>query len=89
MALAATSRRWPNDRVLIGTNIPVKFFKQLKSYNTEQVVWRDAATGATLATSSVFSKMTPGILVTPGYGGIQHFLTYDGHIIALQVSPTS
>jgi DNA-binding beta-propeller fold protein YncE len=78
-----------NNRVLIGTNIPVKFFKQLKSYSTEQVVWRNAATGATLATSSVFSKMTPGILVTPGYAGIQYFLTYDGHIIALQVSPTS
>jgi hypothetical protein len=78
-----------NNRVLIGTNIPVKFFKQLKSYNTEQVVWRNAATGATLATSSVFSKMTPGILVTPGYGGLQYFLTYDGHIISLQVLPTS
>jgi hypothetical protein len=75
--------------VLIGTNIPVKFFKQLKSYSTEQVVWRNAATGVTLATSSVFSKMTPGILVTPGYAGIQYFLSYDGHIIALQVSPTS
>jgi hypothetical protein len=34
-------------------------------------------------------EMTPGILVTPGYAGIQYFLTYDGHIIALQVSPTS
>ncbi len=78
-----------NDRVLIGTNIPVKVFKQLKSYSTEQVVWRNPATGVTLATSSVFSKMTPGILVTPGYGGLQYFLAYDGHIIALQVSPSS
>ncbi len=78
-----------NNRVLIGTNIPVKFFKRLKSYNTEQAVWRNAATGATLATASVFSKMTPGILVTPGYGGLQYFLTYDGHVISLQVSPTA
>ena len=74
------------NRVLIGTNIPVKFFKQLKSYNTEQVVWRNAATGATLATSSVFSKMTPGILVTPGYGRLQYFLADHGYIISLQVS---
>ena len=74
-----------NNRVLIGTNIPVKYFKQLQSYTTEQVVWRNAATGATLATSSDFSKMTPGILVTPGFAGLQYFLTEDGHIIGLQV----
>lgn len=75
----------PDQRVLIGTNIPVKYFKQLQSYTTEQVVWRNAATGATLATSDYFSKMTPGILVTPGYAGLQYFLTEDGHIIGLQV----
>lgn len=39
----------PDRRVLIGTNIPVKFFKQLKKYTTEQVIWRDAATGKQLA----------------------------------------
>jgi hypothetical protein len=39
----------PDKRVLIGTNIPVKYFKQLKSYESEQVVWRNAATGAVLA----------------------------------------
>jgi hypothetical protein len=32
--------------------------------------------------------MTPGILVTPGYAGLQYFLSYDGHIIALQVKAT-
>ena len=72
-------------RVLIGTNIPVKFFKQLKSYSTEQVVWRDAATGKELAHSEQFPKMSAGILVTPGYAGLQYFLTAEGHIIALQV----
>jgi hypothetical protein len=76
-----------NNRVLIGTNIPVKYFKQLQSYTTEQVVWRNAATGATLATSSYFSKMTPGILVTPGFAGLQYFLTEDGHIIAPRSDP--
>src|SRR6516165_735643 len=74
-------------RVLIGTNIPVKFFKQLKSYSTEQVLWRDAATGKELAHSEQFPKMSAGILVTPGYAGLQYFLTAEGHIIALQVKP--
>jgi hypothetical protein len=86
--LSFTSLVGPADqRVLIGTNIPVKDFKQLKSYTTEQVVWRDAASGAAIATSSVYSKMTPGILVTPGFAGLQYYLSYDGHIIALQVLP--
>jgi hypothetical protein len=31
--------------------------------------------------------MSAGILVTPGYAGLQYFLTADGHIIALQVNP--
>ena len=79
----------PDHRVLIGTNIPVKYFKQLQSYTTEQVIWRNAATGAALATSSVYPKMSPGVLVTPGYGGLQYYLTADGHIISLQVSPAS
>lgn len=76
-------------RVLIGTDIPVKFFKQLQSYTTEQVVWRDAATGKELARSDQFPKMSAGILVTPSYAGLQYFLTADGHIIALQVVPGS
>ena len=61
------------------------FFKQLTKYTTEQVVWRHAATGDELARSNEFPKMSAGILVTPGYAGLQYFLTADGHIIALQV----
>jgi hypothetical protein len=76
-----------NQRVLIGTNIPVKTFQGLKHYTTEQVIWRNAQTGTELASSSQFPKMTQGILVTPGYAGLQYFLTADGHIIALQVTP--
>jgi len=38
-----------DQRILIGTDIPIKFFKQLQNYSTEQVVWRDAATGKELA----------------------------------------
>jgi hypothetical protein len=76
-------------RVLIGTNIPVKVFKQLKKYTTEQVIWRDAATGQELANSDQFPKMSAGILVTPGYAGLQYFLTASGHIVELQVAPQS
>jgi hypothetical protein len=76
-------------RVLIGTDIPIRFFKQLRSYTTEQVVWRNAATGEELARSDELPKMSAGILVTPGYAGLQYFLTADGHIIALQVHPSS
>ncbi len=76
-----------SQRVLIGTNIPVKTFQGLKNYTTEQVIWRNAQTGQELASSSQFPKMTQGILVTPGYAGLQYFLTASGHIIALQVTP--
>lgn len=86
--LSFTTLIGPKDqRVLIGTNISVKTFQGLKSYTTEQVIWRNAQTGAELASSSQFPKMTQGILVTPGYAGLQYFLTADGHIIALQVTP--
>jgi hypothetical protein len=86
--LSFTTLIGPADqRVLIGTDIPIKRFRQLQSYTTEAVVWRDAASGAELARSSEFPKMTQGILVTPGYGGLQYFLTSDGHIIGLQVTP--
>jgi hypothetical protein len=45
-----------NQRVLIGTDIPIKAFQQLASYRTEAVVWRDAATGNELARSSEFRR---------------------------------
>jgi len=86
--LSFTTLVGPKDRrVLVGTDIPVKFFNGLKDYTTEQVVWRDAASGNELARSSQLPKMTQGILVTPGYAGLQYFLTADGHIIGLQVVP--
>ncbi len=86
--LSFTTLIGPKDqRVLIGTNIPVKTFQGLKNYTTEQVIWRNAQTGQELASSSLFPKMTQGILVTPGYAGLQYFLSANGHIIALQVTP--
>jgi hypothetical protein len=51
--LSFTTLIGPKDqRVLICTDIPVKVFKQLHNYTTEQVVWRNADTGAELARSS-------------------------------------
>ncbi|MFD0277504.1 hypothetical protein ACFVHB_26855 [Kitasatospora sp. NPDC127111] len=86
--LSFTTLIGPKDqRVLIGTDIPVKSFQGLKEYDTEQVVWRDAKFGTELARSSQLAKMTQGILVTPGYAGLQYFLTADGHVIGLQVGP--
>jgi hypothetical protein len=54
---------------------------------TEQILWRDAATGKILAASDYFPAMSPGILVTPGYGGLMYEMLYNGHIMALQVAP--
>ncbi len=88
--LSFTSLIGPADkRVLIGTDIPVRTFQGLQDYTTEQVVWRDAATGAELARTGDLPKMTTGILVTPAYGGLQHYLTADGHVYALQVLPAA
>ena len=86
--LSFTTLVGPEDqRILIGTDIPIRVFQQLRRYSTEAVVWRDAATGKELARSDNFPKMSSGILVTPGYAGLQYFLTANGHIIALQVDP--
>jgi hypothetical protein len=61
---------------------------QVKGYTyTEQIVWREAAAGKILAQSDFFPAMSPGILVTPGYGGVMYELLYNGHIMALQVAP--
>ncbi|MBV9598125.1 MAG: hypothetical protein JOZ87_14805 [Chloroflexi bacterium] len=88
ITLSFTTLVGPKDqRVLVGTDIPVKTLQGLSSYTTEQVVWRNADTGQEMARSSQLPKMTQGILVTPGYAGVQYFLSADGHVIALQVVP--
>lgn len=82
-------------RVLVGTNINPNVTKQQLEQGalgtaytyTEQIVWREAATGKILAQSDFFPAMSPGILVTPGYGGLIYELLYNGHIMALQVAP--
>ena len=42
-----------------------------------------------IGTDISFPKMSAGILVTPGYAGLQYFLAADGHTIALRVVPGS
>jgi hypothetical protein len=79
-------------RVTVASNIhPNTTLKQLINFipssYTEQIQWRDAATGKVLAHSDYFPAMSPGILVTPGYGGLMYDMLVNGHIIALQVAP--
>lgn len=85
----------PDQRVLVSANInPNATQQQLEQgaqgtdYTyTEQIIWRDAATGNILAESDFFPAMSPGILVTPGYGGLIYEMLYNGHIMAPQVAP--
>jgi hypothetical protein len=81
-------------RVLVATNINATQQQIEQALNnqgntyTEQILWRDAATGKVLAHSDYFPAMSPGILVTPGYGGLIYDMLVNGHIIALQVAPS-
>jgi hypothetical protein len=82
----------PDHRVLVGTNMhPGTTVTQMghsppPSY-TEQVQWRNAATGKLLAASDYFSGMSAGAPPTPGFGGLLYYMTLNGHIMALQVLP--
>ncbi len=53
---------------------------------TEQVTWRDAATGRLIAESDFFEPMTIGSLIKPGFGGRVYFPTGKGFLV-LQVLP--
>jgi hypothetical protein len=48
---------------------------------TEQVVWRNLMTGDVLAESDFTEAMSPGSLITPGYGGRVYFVTNDDFIV--------
>lgn len=50
-------------------------------------MWRDAATGKLLAASDYFSGMSAGAPPAPGFGGLLYYMTFNGHIMALQVLP--
>ena len=74
--------------MLIGTDIPVKAFQAAQAlHDRASRLAQRRRPARSSPRSSEFPKMTQGILVTPGYAGLQYFLTADGHIIALQVTP--
>lgn len=59
------------------------------SFNyTEQLTWRDAATGRLLAASDFFEPLTINSLTPPGFGGRVYFPTAND-FITLQVRPKS
>ncbi len=64
---------------------PIKLALFTANYK-EQVTWRDAATGRIIAESDFFEPLTPGSLITPGFGGRVYFPTGKGFIV-LQVMP--
>jgi hypothetical protein len=85
-----------NHRVLVGTNVltnvtnPLDYFAGPIGANyTEQIQWRDAATGKLLAASDYFSPMIPLFQMWPGYGGLIYEGLNDGHIMALKVLSAS
>jgi len=78
----------PSDkRVFIATDVPVKALRALKSYKTEAIVFRSAATGEELGRSGQLPKMTSGALVTPGDNGRIYYLGLAGQIYRVSVEP--
>jgi hypothetical protein len=83
-----------DERVLILSNmkgdIPLMptMLELMTGRYKEQVTWRDAATGRLLAESDYFDPLSPGSLITPGYGGRVYFPTAKG-FITMQVRPAS
>lgn len=81
-------------RVLLLTNIQLAAGSDSileavqKSNYTEQMTWRDAATGEILARSEFFEPLTVNSLTTPGFGGRIYFPTAMGKgFYVLQVMP--
>ena len=56
--------------------------------DTEQLTWRDAATGRILAESDFFEPLTINSLTPPGFGGRVYFPSAVGQaFMVLQVLP--
>ena len=82
----------PRDRrVFVATDIGggCPLMKCLRSYSTEAIVFRDAATGRELARSAPLPKMTSGALVTPGVGGTLYYLGLAGSIYQVTATGAS
>lgn len=81
----------PAERVWIGTDIRglCLFMKCLRSHRTEEVVFRNAATGKEIGRSEKLPKMTTGALVTPGEDGKLTYLGLAGEIFEITVAPAN
>jgi hypothetical protein len=83
-------------RVLVLTNVdlpigiePIPLALKSSDY-TEQVTWRDAATGKLLAESDYFEPLSLNSLTPPGFGGRVYFPTAEGEgFYVLQPMPTA
>lgn len=75
-----------SDRVLISTDaVDAETF----DYDREQVVWRDAASGAELARSPVVGRLG-GAVMAPECGGVVYYpATTEGRIYKFKVTPTA
>ena len=81
-----------DERVLVLSNMKGDMPKMnalldvVSGHYTEQVTWREAATGRVLAESDFFEPLTFNSLIVPGYGGRMYYPT-DSGFITLQVRP--
>ncbi len=84
-SLSFTTLVGPSDRrVIIGTDIAgLDGPAGLMTAPSEQVVWRDAATGTELARSADLPRMSHGILVTPIFDGRFVELGHQGTLTEL------
>jgi hypothetical protein len=71
-------------RVLVATDSPGQNANRPTSQN---VVWRDAATGRELARSPALTPISSGTMVEPSYGGRMDYLATNGQILELAVRP--
>ena len=83
-----------NQRVLLLTNAKQNVAREplmaaiFTGNYTEQLTWRDAATGRILAESSFLEPLTINSLTPPGFGGRVYFPTAEGKgFYVLQVMP--
>lgn len=78
----------PEARVWVGADIRglCLFMRCLRRHETEEIVFRNAATGKEIGRSAKLPKMTTGALVTPGDNGALYYLGLAGEIYKATVT---
>jgi hypothetical protein len=74
----------PEERVVVTSEL-FNFRLNPLSATTEQVVFRDAATGRELARTEDLPRMTQGSNISPGFGGAVYFIGVDGVLYEIKV----